>query len=120
MERALNAYFPNPAFNRNSLIKYSPPQFPPKSEWHKLSPHIKGLKGLPKPAPPPGFPGYDASADRKPQMAENDVNFYVLPVKVPDGHFQNTYESYLVMLQRLRNQVRPLPLSLTIQGVFYK
>lgn len=36
---------------------------------------------------------------------DTGVNFYVLPMKVSDDATLMSYESYYVMLQRLRNQV---------------
>lgn len=98
---ALNSYFPNPAFNRNSLIRYVVPQFPPPSEWHKMSSHLKGMQPMLKPVEN----GSEATSIRKLRKPEKGVNFYVLPLKVSGDVVQNTYESYHVMLQQLRNQV---------------
>ena len=100
MEMALSSYFPNPAFNKNSIISYTVPQFPPPAEWHNMSPHLKGMQLVPK-------SGSVETERRKVQKQERGVNFYVLPLKVSDEVVQNTYESYYVMLQQLRNQVMP-------------
>lgn len=104
LEMALNSYFPNPAFNRNSLIRYVVPQFPPPSEWHKMSSHLKGMQPMLKPVEN----GSEATSIRKLRKPEKGVNFYVLPLKVSGDVVQNTYESYHVMLQQLRNQVLSL------------
>jgi len=109
LEMALAAYFPNPAFNRNSLISYTVPQFPPPSEWHNMSAHLKGMQPVPKPALNGSVEnGSDTISIRKPLKPDRGVNFYVLPLKVSDDVVQNTFESYSVMLQQLRNQILSL------------
>ncbi|KAG0560396.1 hypothetical protein KC19_10G178000 [Ceratodon purpureus] len=109
LEMALSSYFPNPAFNRNSIISYTVPQFPPPTEWQNMSPHLKGMQPVPKPASNGNVEsGSELAPLRKPQKLERGLNFYVLPLKVPDEVIQNTYESYYVMLQQLRNQILSL------------
>lgn len=134
LEMALSSYFPHPTFNRNSLISYTVPQFPPPSEWHNMSSHLKGMQPAPKPASNGSVEnGSDVASTRKPLKLDRGVNFYVLPLKVSDDVIQNTYESYSVMLQQLRNQVsspfnvsllaaqfNPQVLELKIQSALWK
>lgn len=47
----------------------------------------------------------ELDSSRKVHKPDTGVNFFVLPLKVADDVAQNTYESYHVMLQQLRNQV---------------
>jgi len=119
---ALSAYFPNPAFNKNSLISYTVPQFPPPTEWHNMSAHLKGMQPVPKPASNCSAEnGSDMTSMRKPLKLDRGVNFYVLPLKVSDEVVQNTFESYSVMLQQLRNQVSsPFIVSLKCYQVLDK
>lgn len=106
LERALSLYFPNPAFNRNSVIRYTVPQFPPRSEWHKMGCHLKGIQQVPIPVSDgKGEIIDELDSFRKVHKPDAGVNFFVLPLKVADDVAQNTYESYHVMLQQLRNQV---------------
>lgn len=106
LEMTLAGYFPNPAFNKNSIISYPVPQFPPPTEWHNMGSHLKGMQPVPKLASNGSVEnGSELASIRKPQKPDRGVNFYLLPLKVSDEVIQNSYESYYVMLQQLRNQV---------------
>ena len=88
------------------MISYTVPQFPPPSEWHKMGCHLKGIQQVPiSGSGGKGETNGELDSFRKVHKPDTGVNFFVLPLKVADDVAQNTYESYHVMLQQLRNQV---------------